>query len=61
MAEVHPLYCDNLLAWLANVNHTGNDKVIVTGAVLNTGGQCESTQWLKGRFLADLGLYYIIT
>ena len=65
MTEVHieynPLHCDNSLAWQANVNHTGNDKVIVTGAVLYIGGQCESPQWLKERFLDDLGLYYIIT
>ena len=63
IAEVHidhnPIHCDNSLAWLANVNHTG--KVIVTGPVLYISGQCESPQWLKGRFLTDLGLYYIIT
>ena len=64
MAEVpidyNPLHCDNSFAWLVNANHTGNDKAIVTGAVPYTGGQCESTQWLKGRFLTDLGLHCII-
>ena len=58
----NPLHCDCLLSWVERASRisshfiTGYDGVVI-GAIQYYGGQCESPERLKGRYLTELGLY----
>ena len=57
----NPLHCDCSLSWVESHDVITDYDDVITGVIEYSDGQCQSPERLKGRFLAELGLYHNMT